>query len=145
MSVYIAYPHTSASAIIGQKCITNLFSVNFFMPNRVDETIGGDILKDIEILASLSDDSDVERTDIPDFSAPDVNVVFFPCLGKYLYSVFSEVQFSNMLPRWIYKKICFCVQLNKCWIFFKYWKILRCSFAHLKKKSRAFFLYCGGG
>ena len=99
MSVYIAYPHTSASAIIGQKCITNLFSVNFFMPNRVDETIGGDILKDIEILASLSDDSDVERTDIPDFSAPDVNVVFFPCLGKYLYSVFSEVQFSNMLPR----------------------------------------------
>ena len=83
MSVYIAYPHTSASAFIGQKCIANLFSIRLFMPNRIDETISGHLVNDLEILSSHSD-ATVERCNIPDFSDPDVNVVFFPCLGKFL-------------------------------------------------------------
>ena len=85
MSVVIAYPFNATSAILGQRCLSNLYDVLLFMPNQVDEDFGEHILQDLQIIAAMSSQRTATKVTDPDFSSTDVKVVFFPSMGKIRY------------------------------------------------------------
>ena len=80
MSVIIAFPNTATSLLLGSSCVSALYDVVFFMPTEIDMQFGNNIYHNVKVLSSPGD-NDVLKTDIPDFSMPDVKIVFFPCLG----------------------------------------------------------------
>ena len=82
MSVVIAYPFNATSAILGQRCLSNLYDVLLFMPNQVDEE---HILQDLQIITAMSSQRTATKVTDPDFSSTDVKVVFFPSMGKIWY------------------------------------------------------------
>ena len=82
MSVVIAYPHTSASHVLGSECLSSLYNILFYMPTKTDKEFGEHMVHDLKIMAARSGDSTVEITESSDFSDPEIKAVFFPCLGQ---------------------------------------------------------------
>ena len=82
MAVVIAYPNTMASGILGQKSLECLYDVTFFMPNTIDESFGTHMLEDLHCSAAMSGQSIVSKVSAPDFTGQEIDIVFFPCLGR---------------------------------------------------------------
>lgn len=81
MKCVIGFPCTDAAGILGQKCLASLCNVDMFMPTRTDEILGISFFHDLHILCE--DGTEVKRTANPDFSDPNIRVVFFPCIGEF--------------------------------------------------------------
>ena len=82
MSVVICHPHTPASNEIGKEALSRCYNLILFMPDQMDKMWGEDIGLDLAILAARGGINSVKKTAVPDFSSPDIKIVFFPSLGE---------------------------------------------------------------
>ena len=86
MSVVICHPHNSASQLIGNHALANQYNIKIYMPTETDRKYGEHIYNDLGIMAARSGDNTVEIADGPDFSDPEIEVVFYPNLGELFSS-----------------------------------------------------------